>query len=167
MRQAYDEAAVDPRLSLALRVAVETGMRRGEITRLRPSDVIGRAGDYWIHVVGKGGHERTVPIDDELAEILLAVPTEYVFTDRKGDPLTVDHLGKLIARSLPEGWTAHTLRHRYATAAYQASRDLRAVQELLGHASPTTTAIYTKVANNSLRSVARAASAGMSVRGGK
>jgi integrase len=41
-----------------------------------------------------------------------------------------------------EGYTCHSLRHRFATCAYRATKDIRAVQELLGHSSPTTTAKY-------------------------
>jgi site-specific recombinase XerD len=50
-----------------------------------------------------------------------------------------------MSATLPDGITAHQLRHRFATAAYAHQRDLRAVQELLGHASPATTARYTAV----------------------
>nr|WP_324684669.1 tyrosine-type recombinase/integrase [Mycobacterium sp. 94-17] len=71
--------------------------------------------------------------------------------------MTPRHLGKLITRALPGPWTTHTLRHRFATMAYQASSDLRAVQELLGHTSPVTTAIYTKVADEAMRRAAIAA----------
>jgi len=147
----------DPRVRLAIRVAVETGMRRGEIARLRPADVVGRPGEYSLFVVGKGGHERTVPISDELASMLLAVPTVHVFPVFGGGPITADRLGVLIAQALPGEWTAHTLRHRFATMAYQASTDLRAVEELLGHVSPATTAIYTKVSDKSMRRAAAAA----------
>jgi site-specific recombinase XerD len=63
-------------------------------------------------------------------------------------------LGKLITEALPGDWTAHTLRHRFGTVAYQATGDIRAVQELLGHASPTTTAIYTKVTDGAMRRAA-------------
>jgi site-specific recombinase XerD len=54
-------------------------------------------------------------------------------------------------------WTAHTLRHRFGTKAYQHSSDLRVVQELLGHHSPATTAIYTEVSDDSRRGAAEAA----------
>jgi integrase/recombinase XerD len=134
----------DAQVALAIRIGVQTGMRRVEIARLRPTDVIGQAGNYWVHITGKGGHERAVPISDELADQLMAIPTAYVFHNpTTGGPITPRHLGKLVAAALPGHWTAHTLRHRFATTAYAAERDLRAVQELLGHVSPVTTAIYT------------------------
>ncbi|KWX19746.1 hypothetical protein AFM11_34290 [Mycolicibacterium wolinskyi] len=149
--------AGDAQVALAIRIGVQTGMRRVEIARMRPSDVIGQAGNYWVHIKGKGGHERAVPISDELAEQLIAIPTTYVFHNpTTGRPITPQHLGKLVAAALPGHWTAHTLRHRFATTAYAAERDLRAVQELLGHVSPVTTAIYTKVADDSMRRAAAA-----------
>lgn len=150
-------AATDnPQVALAIRIGVQTGMRRSEIARLRPSDVIGQVGNYWVHITGKGGHERAVPVSDELAEQLLAIPSTYVFPNPRGGPVTPAHLGKLITAALPGHWTTHTLRHRFATTAYAAERDLRAVQELLGHVSPVTTAIYTKVADQSMRRAAAA-----------
>lgn len=68
--------------------------------------------------------------------------------------LSARRVGELVAEALPGRWTAHTLRHRYATLAYQRTGDLRAVQELLGHAKPETTARYTLVAPPTLRAVA-------------
>lgn len=153
---AYEDVT-DNRIALAIRVAVETGLRRTEIARLKPTDVEGGPGNHAVHVVGKGGHERTVPITDELAGLLLSVTTPWVFPGPSGGPITPPHLGKLIAGALPGPWTTHTLRHRFATMAYQASSDLRAVQELLGHTSPVTTAIYTKPADQSMRRAAMAA----------
>lgn len=147
----------DVQVALAIRIGMQTGMRRVEIAKLRPTDVIGQADNYWVHITGKGGHERAVPISDELAEELIAIPTTYVFHNpTTGGPITPQHLGKLVAAALPGQWTAHTLRHRFATTAYAAERDLRAVQELLGHVSPVTTAIYTKVADDSMRRAAAA-----------
>ena len=98
-----------------------------------------------------------MPVSDQLAGEILAVTTTYLFPVYGGGPITPAHLGTLIAKALPGDWTAHTLRHRFATRAYQAERDLRAVQELLGHVSPVTTAIYTKVGNDAMRLAASAA----------
>lgn len=150
--------AVDDRARLALRIAMETGMRRFEIASMRRDDVVGGLGTFQLHVVGKGGHERLIPIGDNLADEILTWPTGCLFEGTvAGRPMTPAHLGVIVASALPGGWTAHTLRHRFATKAYQATSDLRAVQELLGHASPTTTAIYTKVADRAMRAAAMAA----------
>lgn len=59
---------------------------------------------------------------------------------------------------LPGRWTAHTLRHRFGTVTYAADHDIRAVQELLGHASVATTQIYTAVPDDAKRRAALAAS---------
>jgi site-specific recombinase XerD len=75
-----------------------------------------------------------------------------VFPNGAGGHLTADHVGRLIRRHLGHG--AHTLRHRYATRAYAGSHDLRAVQELLGHASPTTTARYVSTGEQQLHAAA-------------
>lgn len=155
VRQAY-ESISDDRLALAIRIIVETGMRRAEVARIHPGDVEGRAGDYRLHVIGKGAHERTIPISDSLAAAILG-PDTYLFASRTGAPVTARHLGKRISDALPGAWTGHTLRHRFATVAYQATNDLRAVQELLGHTSPVTTAIYTRVSDQSMRRAAAAA----------
>lgn len=147
----------DPRVWLAIKVLVETGLRRAEVTRLQTSDVEGGPGDYRLHVVGKGGHERAVPVSDDLAALIGDQPGPYVVATASGEPVTPRHLGRLVAAALPAGYTTHTLRHRFATAAYRATGDLRAVQELLGHASPTTTAVYTQVADTAMRRAAEAA----------
>ena len=60
-------------------------------------------------------------------------------------------------RGMGPGLTAHTLRHRYASVAYQHTHDLRAVQTLLGHASVATTQVYTAVDDASVRGVAETA----------
>ena len=63
----------------------------------------------------------------------------------------------LIARALPDQWTAHPLRHRFATVAYQGTRDLLAVQELLGHSKPETTRNYIRLPQDALRAAVAAA----------
>ncbi|KAA1251740.1 tyrosine-type recombinase/integrase [Mycobacterium simiae] len=62
-----------------------------------------------------------------------------------------------MAGALPEHWTAHTLRHRFTTRAYRGSRNLRAVQTLLGHSSVATTERYTAVDDDEIRAAMMAA----------
>lgn len=137
-------------------VTVETGLRRSEVARIHPDDVVGRPGDYRLHVVGKGQHERAVPITDDLTVRILS-HRGYLFARPDGKPISARHLGRLISGALPGDWTTHTLRHRFATEAYRATNDLRAVQELLGHTSPVTTSIYTQVSSDAMRTAAAAA----------
>lgn len=148
----------DLRVRLAIRIMVETGIRRAEAAQLRPTDVVGDdGGHHALHVTGKSGDERIVPITKDLADVIRSAPGDYIFPSSAGGHLSPRHLGKVIAQALPGDWTAHTLRHRFATKAYAATRDIRAVQELLGHASPTTTAVYTAVSDQSMRAAAMAA----------
>lgn len=138
------------------------GLRRAEITRVRGDDVHPAIGGPVLEVRGKGDKVRAVPITDELAAMIATEAPDggwcFPSPERNG-PLTPAHVGKLIARTLPGAWTTHTLRHRFASAAYAADRDIRAVQELLGHASVSTTQIYTAIpAEAARRAVASASS---------
>ena len=162
LAKAYEQIT-DSKLRLAVRLAAETGMRCIELAAVKRGDIEGSRGDYRIHIIGKGGHERLVPISDELAGQLFAVSTECVFPTRvragwkkRDEPISGKRLGKLIDDALPGDWTAHTLRHRFGTVAYQATSDIRAVQDLLGHASPTTTAVYTQITDAAMRRAALA-----------
>ena len=73
-------------------------------------------------------------------------------------PIEVRHRLR-IARELcgPKGWSMHKLRHRYASRGYAGTKDIRAVQEALGHASVATTQRYTAVTSREVRAVSEAA----------
>ena len=104
------------------------------------------------HVLGKGGRRRVVPLTRRLALELRALPRGYAFPGNADGHLSAAYVSKLISRALPEGVTAHMLRHRFASRAYVGSgRDIRAVQELLGHTSVATTQVYTAVPDGALR----------------
>ena len=100
-----------------------------------------------------------VPLADELAALIARRDPGWLFPSPHGGHLTPHHLGKIISSHLPDGLATHTLRHRCATVAYQVTKDLRAVQELLGHSKPETTAIYTLVPDDSVRAAMLAAAA--------
>lgn len=151
--------AADDRERRALRLGAECGLRRGEIARVRVEDLEADLVGYSLRVVGKGGHVRLVPIEDDLAAELLRLGAGWVFPSTAGGHLTPGHLGKLVSRLLPDGVATHSLRHRAGTRAYQGTRDLRAVQEFLGHAKPETTALYTEVGRDAIRAAMRAAAA--------
>lgn len=139
-----------PRERLMLALAAMAGLRRGEIARVRGGDVERGLDGPALRVVGKGGRVRVVPISEDVAEALER-RRGYAFPSPNGGHLTPAHVGKCVSRLLPPGWTTHTLRHRFASAAYRPDRDIRAVQELLGHASVATTQIYTAVPDHALR----------------
>lgn len=163
MREAL--AAGDDRTRLAVMFGAYAGLRRAEIARLRVDDIT----DTAVRVLGKGGHQRIVPVDPDgplagewRAEMArrrrTGQDTAWVFPSRHGGPLTAAHLGRLVRAVLPPGYTGHQLRHRFATRAYAADRDLQAVQQLLGHAKPETTAVYAQVPDGALLSAVRATS---------
>lgn len=162
-------AAADTRVMLMLRLAAEAGLRRAEIAAVRVRDVVDSSGGPALIVKGKGGKTRTVPLSGELAALvrrgaaghtpeLAATGTGgYLFPAPGGGHLTPGHVGVLITRALPPGWSTHKLRHRFATRAYRGSRNLRATQVLLGHASIATTERYTAVDDDEIRAAAMAA----------
>lgn len=143
--------ASDPRARLAIALAGVCGLRRGEVARLRREDMEPDLAGWSLRVVGKGGHVRLVPLTDELVGMIRARRPGWLFPAPGGGHLTPAHLAKIVSRELPDGFTMHTLRHRCGTLAYAATKDIRAVQELLGHAKPETTAIYTAASDTSIR----------------
>lgn len=149
--------AADARVRLMVRLAAYAGLRCCEIARVHSNDVhdalIGRV----LHVRGKGGRERLVPLPDDLAAAI-RLAGGWLFPGQIDGHLSAAHVSKLISRALPAGQTAHMLRHRFGTRAYAlGGRDIRAVQELLGHASVSTTQIYTAVESEAILRAARAA----------
>jgi integrase len=115
--------------------------------------------DGWtLRVRGKGEEVRDIPLPAELGDRLSGLPAGWVFPNGRGGHLTAGHVGKLVSRALPGGWTAHSLRHRFATRAYTAERDILAVRDLLGHANVRTTQIYTAVPDGARRAAVAAAS---------
>lgn len=158
-------ASGDERWTLALRLAAELGLRRGEVARVHTADVVRSDDGGWLTVHGKGGKVRRVPLTDALALILSIRPAGYVFPgqvrERQAHAAGAGHisaryLGKKIAELLPAGVTMHALRHRFATRAYSVDRDVFTVQRLLGHASPATTQRYVQVADSRLRALVEA-----------
>lgn len=172
-RPTPDEVLVDALLTandkerLMLMLAGYAGLRRAEVAQVHPDDF-----DWQLNrllVRGKGGKERWVPVHPTLgAEVLAEVgrrtsgktgtgwryyvatitATDYLFPGRHGH-VQPDAVGKVLARLLAGAWTGHTLRHRFATVAHSVNRDLRAVQELLGHSKPETTARYVQADDGS------------------
>lgn len=137
-------------------LAALAGLRVCEIARVHGSDVddLGR-----LVVVGKGGKTRMVPItDDVLLERLRGLGDAWAFPNGKGGHLTPRRVSELVAEALPGRWTAHTLRHRFATKAHEKIQDLFALAELLGHANIETTRVYVLTSDDRLRAVADAAS---------
>ncbi|EFG79567.1 site-specific recombinase, phage integrase family [Mycobacterium parascrofulaceum ATCC BAA-614] len=143
-------AGADPRVRLMLRLAAEAGLRRAEIARVHRRDLTRGPAGAELLVHGKGEKLRVVPLGDDLAATI-ADCDAYLFPGDDEGHLSPRWVGKLMAGALPDHWTAHTLRHRFATRAYRGSRNLRAVQTLLGHSSVATTERYTAVDDDEIR----------------
>lgn len=140
---------------LALELLYGGGLRVSELVGLSHRAVDLGAGT--VRVMGKGRKERICPIGKVAAAVLRKFREEFTPAAKPGDPVLVTAGGrrfdvrsvqKLVKRylalaDLPMDLSPHKLRHSYATHLLNAGADLRAVQELLGHANLTTTQIYT------------------------
>lgn len=141
----------DARAWLMVMLGSRHGLRRCEIARVATTDLRLLDGGTDLIVHGKGNKERVVPVLDEVAAIIRAAPPGWLFPNGKGGPLSPAHVGVILRRLLADGVTPHQLRHRFASKAYSATKDIRAVQELLGHASVATTQRYVATSSESLR----------------
>jgi len=124
-----------------------------------------------IVVTGKGNKARMVPVLPQVATLVADYvalcpydlkPDEPVFRGAKGGPLSPRIIQLAMARlrgalGLPDSATPHALRHSFATHLLVRGGDLRSIQELLGHASLSTTQIYTAVDSEQLLKVYRGA----------
>lgn len=120
-----------------LRIAGSTGLRRAELASLHSDCVEGN----FVRIRGKGSKVRKVPVQPDVRRWLLD-QRGWAFPSPHGGHVQPDAIGKRIARALGSPWTAHTLRHRYATVTYRESGRLDVVQRLLGHSSLETTQRY-------------------------
>lgn len=141
----------DDRDALMIRCGRDAGLRACEIATLHSSNIFQDLDGWSVTVTGKGSKLRDVPLSPRLALQLRALPAGWAFPGRLDGHLSAAYVSKRLSWALGAGVTGHQLRHRFASAAYAGERDLRAVQELLGHSSPQTTAIYTAVPDGALR----------------
>jgi integrase/recombinase XerC len=156
VRRALLEA--EPREAAMIACGVFAGMRRAEIANLRVEDLLLRRDPPSVLIHGKGDRDRLLPLHDALLLALRrhGLPAAgYVFLGSAGRRLSPNRVGELMtgALSIDEHVTPHQLRHLAGTTWYAMSHDIRLVQELLGHASPSTTAIYTAFSNEEARRV--------------
>lgn len=127
-------------------LAALAGLRACEIAVLRREDII----DTVIVVNGKGGKQRVVPLSPQVWAELVAhgLPASgYLFRRADGLPgpnsrAVVSNAANTYLHGIGIAETLHQLRHRFGTRAFAVHKDLRIVQELMGHASPQTTAGY-------------------------
>jgi site-specific recombinase XerD len=176
------ETPIGKRDRAILEVLYGSGLRIGELQRLNVGDI-----DYslgFVHVLGKGGKERFVPVGSVALEALgdylengrpcleggsrsvaaSRLTTSLrrpLFLNRFGKRLSVRSMRRVLKKHLleagidPSRCSPHTLRHSFATHLLKGGADLRSVQDMLGHASIRTTQIYTHVMPEHLREVYR------------
>lgn len=119
------------------------GLRCAEMAGLTAEDVL--TDQQVLLVNGKGGRQRLVPIHPRVAEVLPHGGRGPLWRRPDGRAYPAAYVSRAIGEhfdALGMAWTAHQLRHRFATRVHQATGDLLVTQGLLGHSSPTTTAIY-------------------------
>jgi integrase/recombinase XerD len=148
-----------PRNKAIVEVLYSCGLRVSELTELKLSNLYLEI--EFVKVIGKGNKERLVPIGGEAIKALkiwieqVRVHTaikkgeeDLVFLNRRGSRLSRVYIFMLIKQlaelaGIKKSISPHTLRHSFATHLVEGGADLRAVQEMLGHESITTTEIYT------------------------
>lgn len=135
---------------LAIELAAGLGLRCGELATLHLNDLRERDGRWWLRVHGKGSRERLLPVPENLVTALRARGSGFIFPGQVRGHISPSYLSKRVNAALPDGVTLHQLRHRFATVAYEQTKDTFAVQKLLGHASPSTTQVYVAVSDYSL-----------------
>jgi len=143
-------AVASEREALMIRLAGEHGLRRGEIAQVHRDHLEPDLFGHSLLVQGKGGKVRRVPLADDVAAAILACEG-YVFPGKIDGHLSPDRVGRIIKDLLPPAYSAHKLRHRFATVAYAVDHDVFAVQALLGHSSPATTLRYVQLPNDAAR----------------
>jgi integrase/recombinase XerC len=144
-----------------------SGLRVSEVCGLRARDL--DLARQRVTVWGKGAKQRTVPLSQPAVGALRAYLAQagagqatgpdgqrYLFANQRLRPLTPRDVRRVVDRRSPSPTHPHALRHTFATHLLDGGADLRAVQELLGHADLSTTQIYTHVSRERLQRVHRA-----------
>lgn len=155
------------RNSAIIETLYSCGLRVSELVNLRFEDLHFDKG--FVRVIGKGNKERLVPVSKSVEELITSYRTnermhvpikkgneKYVFLNRRGAKLTRVMIFTIVKQlSIVAGITKtispHTFRHSFATHLLEGGANLRAIQEMLGHESITTTEIYTHLDERFLR----------------
>jgi integrase len=155
IERALEKASDTERLMLLL--ASECGLRRGEIAQVHSDDVLqDHEGNYSLIVHGKGDKQRIVPLPESLGE-RVANTYGWLFPGRYTGHVEVGYISRHLTRLLPEGYSAHKLRHRFATVSYEATSDMLAVSKALGHENIETTMHYVALPDKALRPLVESA----------
>ena len=164
----FDLSLPEPaRNYVIIEVLYDCGLRVSELVNLKLSNIY--ADQQYLQVIGKGDKERWVPIGGRALEMLSTYihtirshitpkPGEerIVFLNRRGSRLTRQMVFIMLKKAVEEAGiqkkvSPNSLRHSFATELVSGGADLRAVQEMLGHESISTTEIYTHISRDTLR----------------
>ena len=145
-----------------LEILYSTGIRASELVGINHEDI--NRHDNLIRIRGKGRKERIVPVGSKAMKALDAylacrsrpAKIQALFTNKSGKRLTARTVQRILENyrkklGLPQNVSPHTLRHSFATHMLESGADLRAIQELLGHASLSSTQVYTHITMDRLR----------------
>ena len=157
------EAAPGPKYKAAFAAAYGAGLRVSEVASLKVSDIDSKRMLLRVEQ-GKGRKDRHAMLSPQLLELLrdwyrIARPRLWLFPSRDPlQPLTTRQLNRAVHAAahmaeITKRVTPHTLRHSFATHLLEQNIDIRVIQVLLGHAKLDTTALYTRVATNTIRAV--------------
>jgi len=157
------EAAPGPKYKAALSAAYGAGLRVSEVVALKVSDVDSRRMLLRIEQ-GKGRRDRFAMLSPQLLKLLrdwwrIARPQVWLFPGQnRVNPLTPRQFNRAVhvaahRAGIAQRVTPHTLRHSFATHLLEQNIDIRVIQVLLGNAKLETTALYTRVAANTIRAV--------------
>ncbi len=156
----------DYRNKAMIEVLYSSGLRISELLQIKMYDI--NLEEATLKVMGKGSKERIVPLGDYAimavkiyvtnyrSLLLKKQKNDYLFLNCRGGPMTRQAFFKIlknlaIERKIETDFSPHTLRHSFATHLLKYGADLRSIQELLGHASLSTTQIYTHVVNEEMK----------------
>ncbi len=152
-----DKAILELMYAAGLRISETAGVTMGDID----------LEDGFVRVTGKGSKERMIPVGggavraigsylvDGRGRLVMQIRDDHLFLSTRGRGLSRQSIWNIVkkyaARAHVKGVTPHTLRHSFATHMLKGGADLRAVQEMLGHVSISTTQVYTHVAKDHLK----------------
>ena len=155
------------RNNVIIEVLYGCGLRVSELVNLKMSNIY--EDEQMLQVIGKGNKERWVPINPRALEMMLTYihtvrvhyniksgEEKYVFINRLGSHLSRNYVFMFLQQAVENAGirkhvSPHSLRHSFATELVENGADLRAVQEMLGHESISTTEIYTHLTRDTLR----------------
>ncbi|HEY1573918.1 MAG TPA: tyrosine-type recombinase/integrase [Pseudonocardiaceae bacterium] len=163
---------------LVVALGLVAGLRSAEMRGLSVGSLVGRRGEYRLHVVGKGSRDRSVPVESSLADII----SVYVESCRvrfgvrlgRSSPLLLDRQGEAIGRGgleylvvscfrraglhdrVPSGASLHALRHTFATRLAEDGATASEIMALLGHASLASSQNYIDATGRERRAAAAA-----------